>query len=65
MTALRAVPRPVRMITVYSVGEALAHKEKRPIRTIAPMGMNRCVSPDSAWPLRAADGRTFAERKER
>ena len=22
------------------------------------------MSPDSAWPLRTADGRTFAERKE-
>ena len=29
----------------------------------APMGKNHRVSSDSAWPLRGADGKTFAERK--
>ncbi len=29
----------------------------------APMGKNHRVSSDSAWPLRGADGLTFAERK--
>lgn len=29
----------------------------------APMGRTHRVSSDSAWPLRAADGRTFAERR--
>lgn len=27
------------------------------------MGRNHRVSSDSAWPLRGADGKTFAERK--
>ena len=36
-----------------------------PLRTMAPMGLNRRVSPESAWPLRTADGRTFAERQQR
>ena len=30
------------------------HRDKSPARQ----------SPDTAWPLRAADGRTWAERKE-
>ena len=29
----------------------------------APMGQPRRVSADSVWPLRGADGLTFAERK--
>jgi hypothetical protein len=29
----------------------------------APMGKNHRVSSDSAWPLRGADGKTFAERR--
>jgi hypothetical protein len=29
----------------------------------APMGKTHRVSSDSAWPLRGADGLTFAERK--
>jgi len=29
----------------------------------APMGRKHRVSSDSAWPLRGADGRTFAERR--
>jgi hypothetical protein len=33
------------------------------IRTAAPMGLNHRVSPQSAWPLRGADGLTFAERR--
>jgi hypothetical protein len=33
------------------------------IRTAAPMGRNHRVSPQSAWPLRGADGLTWAERK--
>ena len=33
------------------------------IRTIAPMGRNHRVSPQSAWPLRNSDGLTFAEAK--
>jgi hypothetical protein len=33
------------------------------IRTIAPMGLKHRVSPQSAWPLRGADGLTFAERR--
>ncbi len=30
----------------------------------APMGKNHRVSSDSAWPLRGADGKTFAERRK-
>jgi hypothetical protein len=33
-----------------------------PIRQAAPMGRPYRVSSDSAWPVRGADGRTFAER---
>jgi hypothetical protein len=33
------------------------------IRTAAPMGLSHRVSPQSAWPLRGADGLTFAERR--
>jgi hypothetical protein len=33
------------------------------IRTAAPMGRNHRVSPQSAWPLRGVDGKTFAERR--
>lgn len=29
----------------------------------APLGKNHRVSSDSAWPLRGADGKTFAERR--
>jgi len=29
----------------------------------APMGKKHRISSDSAWPLRGADGLTFAERK--
>jgi len=29
----------------------------------APMGRKHRVSSDSAWPLRGADGKTFAERR--
>jgi len=29
----------------------------------APMGKTHRVSSDSAWPLRGADGKTFAERR--
>jgi hypothetical protein len=36
---------------------------KLTIRTAAPMGLNHRVSPQSAWPLRNADGLTFAEAK--
>ena len=32
-------------------------------RFIAPMGSQRRISSDSVWPLRTADGLTFAERK--
>lgn len=31
------------------------------IRTVAPMGRRTRVSPDSAWPLRRADGTKFYE----
>jgi hypothetical protein len=34
------------------------------IRTAAPMGLKHRVSPQSAWPLRGADGKTFAERRK-
>jgi hypothetical protein len=34
------------------------------IPQIAPIGQRTRISPDSAWPLRGADGKTFAERKE-
>jgi hypothetical protein len=34
------------------------------IRTAAPMGMKHRISPQSAWPLRGADGKTFAERRK-
>ena len=30
----------------------------------APMGKSHRVSSDSAWPLRGADGKTFAERRK-
>ena len=30
----------------------------------APMGKNHRVSSESAWPLRGADGKTFAERRK-
>ena len=30
----------------------------------APMGKAHRVSSDSAWPLRGADGKTFAERRK-
>lgn len=33
------------------------------LRTAAPMGRSHRVSSDSAWPLRGADGLTFAQRK--
>jgi hypothetical protein len=33
------------------------------IPQIAPMGRTTRISRDSAWPLRGADGKTFAERK--
>lgn len=33
------------------------------MRTIAPIGKKYRISSDSAWPLRRADGRTFAESK--
>lgn len=33
------------------------------VRTIAPTGRNHRISSESAWPLRGADGLTFAERK--
>ena len=32
-------------------------------RLAAPMGLKHRISPQSAWPLRAADGRTFAQVK--
>jgi hypothetical protein len=34
------------------------------IRTAAPMGRKHRVSPQSAWPLRGEDGKTFAERRK-
>lgn len=33
------------------------------IPSAAPIGRRHRVSSDDAWPLRCADGRTFAERK--
>jgi hypothetical protein len=33
------------------------------LQQIAPMGKAYRVSSDSAWPLRGADGKTFAERR--
>lgn len=33
------------------------------IPQVAPSGTHRRVSSDSAWPLRRADGRTWAESK--
>ena len=30
----------------------------------APMGKRHRVSSESAWPLRGADGKTFAERRK-
>lgn len=30
----------------------------------APMGKTHRVSSESAWPLRGADGKTFAERRK-
>jgi hypothetical protein len=33
------------------------------IPQIAPMGSKSRISRDNAWPLRGADGKTFAERK--
>ena len=34
------------------------------IRTTAPIGRKHRVSPQSAWPLRGVDGKTFAERRK-
>ena len=34
-------------------------------RHAAPTGARYRISSESAWPLRDADGRTFADRKER
>jgi hypothetical protein len=36
---------------------------KLKIRTAAPMGLKHRVSPQSAWPLRGPDGKTYAERR--
>lgn len=41
----------------------LAPADYARVRCAAPMGLRHRISPDSAWPLRCADGRTFAERK--
>ena len=38
------------------------HHTARPIRQMAPMGYRTRISSESAWPLRGADGKTFAER---
>lgn len=35
-----------------------------PATTAKPFVKPNRLSPDSFWPLRCADGRTFAERKE-
>jgi len=37
---------------------------KLTIRTAAPMGLKHRISPQSAWPLRGADGKTYAERRK-
>lgn len=34
------------------------------MKLAAPMGLKHRVSSDSAWPLRRADGRTWAEAKK-
>jgi hypothetical protein len=33
------------------------------IPQIAPIGQRTRISRDNAWPLRGADGKTFAERR--
>jgi hypothetical protein len=40
-----------------------ATAEEKRIKFEAPKGKRYRVSSDSVWPLRAPDGRTFAERK--
>lgn len=48
--------------TVEALRKAMADAPSDP-RTIAPSGRPYRISSESAWPLRGADGRTFAERK--
>lgn len=43
--------------------QAIRHLQGRAIVQAAPRGRGYRISSDSAWPLRGADGRTFAERK--
>jgi len=55
-----------RVIAQTGMGElqAIRHLQGRAlVRSIAPRGMKHRISSDSAWPLRGADGRTFAQRK--
>ena len=42
--------------------QAYRHLQQRMILQAAPMGSRIRISSDDAWPLRCADGRTFAER---
>lgn len=55
-----------RTFTAYHFAHIAAWQEYRRIfRIAAPMGQRGRISSDSVWPLRGADGRTFAERGAR
>jgi hypothetical protein len=48
----------------YDVSNRKARMVMIKAQQAAPMGKNHRVSSDSAWPLRGADGKTFAERRK-
>ena len=54
------------MASVYDYD--VSHRKARMVmikpQQAAPMGKKHRVSSDSAWPLRGADGKTFAERRK-
>lgn len=64
------IPRPesiAREMAATGVGELQAVRNlqaRAMIRQAAPMGRSHRISSDCAWPLRGADGLTWAERKE-
>jgi len=48
----------------YDVSNRKARMVMIKAQQAAPMGKSHRVSSDSAWPLRGADGKTFAERRK-